>query len=94
MSNIVRLREQVAKCRRLARMSGDAEIERRLTALADEYEALRLEACFHFGPGSRSVFLHVVPSNAVRDTLKLNAVRSQSKMGGVSPDATALSKPA
>ena len=44
MSNIVRLREQVAKCRRLARMSGDAEIERRLTALADEYEAKTVKA--------------------------------------------------
>ena len=38
MSEIERLRDQVEYCRRLARMSGDAEIERRLIALADEFE--------------------------------------------------------
>lgn len=44
MSEVVGLREQVAKCRRLGRKSGDAEIERRLTALADEYEAEAVKA--------------------------------------------------
>jgi len=39
MSEVERLREQADKCRQLARLSGDIEIERRLTALADEFEA-------------------------------------------------------
>jgi hypothetical protein len=44
MSEIERLRDKVAKCRRLARMSGDAEIERRLMTLADEFEGKAVRA--------------------------------------------------
>jgi hypothetical protein len=38
MPEIERLRDKVERCRQLAPMSGDAEIERRLMALADEFE--------------------------------------------------------
>lgn len=44
MSESDRLRDQVAKCRRLARMADDSEIERRIMALADEYEAKAVQA--------------------------------------------------
>jgi hypothetical protein len=39
MSDSVRLREQAAKCRRLARTSDDAKTSQRLNDLAREYEA-------------------------------------------------------
>ena len=38
MSEVIRLRGRVVKCRGLGRMSGDVELKRRLTALADECE--------------------------------------------------------
>jgi hypothetical protein len=44
MSEVERLREKADKCRQLARLSGDAEIERRLIALADEFEAKAVRA--------------------------------------------------
>jgi hypothetical protein len=44
MSEVERLREKVEKCRQLASMSGDVEIERRLIALADEFEAKAVQA--------------------------------------------------
>jgi hypothetical protein len=46
MSEVERLRDKVEKCRQLALVSGDAEIERRLVALANEFEAkaVRVEA--------------------------------------------------
>jgi hypothetical protein len=54
MSEVERLRDQVKKCRRLALMADDAEIERRVGALGDEFEAkaVRAEAqkkCGHGG---------------------------------------------
>ena len=39
MSEVERLRDKVKKCRQLALASGDVEIERRLVALANEFEA-------------------------------------------------------
>jgi hypothetical protein len=39
MSEVERLRDKVEKCRQLALVSGDVEIERRLVALANEFEA-------------------------------------------------------
>jgi len=53
MSEIERLRDQAEKCHQLARMCGDAEIERRLIALADEYEgeAVRAGARANVVPG-------------------------------------------
>jgi hypothetical protein len=42
-----RLRGQAEKCRRLAAIVGDIEIERRLIALADEYEAKAVQADAH-----------------------------------------------
>jgi hypothetical protein len=56
MSEIERLRDQVANCHRLARMSGDAEIERRLIALAHEFEgkAVRAGAQANFVPSRLS----------------------------------------
>jgi hypothetical protein len=39
MSEVKRLREKADKCRQLARLSGDVEIERRLVTLAVEFEA-------------------------------------------------------
>jgi hypothetical protein len=44
MSEVERLRDKVEKCRQLALMSGDAEIERRLVALANEFEAKAVQA--------------------------------------------------
>jgi hypothetical protein len=44
MSEVERLREKVDKCRRLALASGDAEIERRLIELANEFEAKAVSA--------------------------------------------------
>jgi hypothetical protein len=44
MSEVERLREKAGKCRQLARLSGDAEIERRLIALAEEFEAKAVRA--------------------------------------------------
>ena len=38
MSEVERLRDKGEKCRQLALVSGDVEIERRLVALADEFE--------------------------------------------------------
>ncbi|HJX24938.1 MAG TPA: hypothetical protein VJ252_02185 [Chthoniobacterales bacterium] len=38
------LRGKAANCRRLARLAGDEEIERRLNDLADEYEARAVQA--------------------------------------------------
>jgi hypothetical protein len=37
MSEVERLRYKVEKCRQLACVSGDVEIERRLVALANEF---------------------------------------------------------
>lgn len=53
MSKVERLRGQVEKCRRLARMAGDIEIERRIGALGDEFEAkaVRVEADANRGYG-------------------------------------------
>ena len=39
MSEVERLRDKVEKCRQLALLCGDVEIERRLVALAKEFEA-------------------------------------------------------
>jgi hypothetical protein len=55
MSEVERLRDKVEKCRRLALVSGDIEIERRLVALADEFEAKAVRAgtqvnCVHGHP--------------------------------------------
>ena len=52
---VERLRDQIEKCRRLALMAVDAEIERRIDAPGDEFEAkaVRTEAeanCRHRGP--------------------------------------------
>jgi hypothetical protein len=44
MSEVERLRDKVDKCRQLARVSGDVEIERRLVALANEFEAKAVRA--------------------------------------------------
>jgi hypothetical protein len=44
MSEVERLRDKVGKCRQLALVSGDVEIERRLLALADEFEARAVRA--------------------------------------------------
>jgi hypothetical protein len=44
MSEVERLRDKVEKCRQLARVSGDVEIERRLVALANEFEAEAVRA--------------------------------------------------
>ncbi len=47
MTEIERLRGQAEKCRRLAAIAGDIEIERRLIALADEYQAKAVQADAH-----------------------------------------------
>jgi hypothetical protein len=44
MSEVERLRDQVKKCRRLALLAGDIEIERRIGALGDEFEAKAVRA--------------------------------------------------
>jgi hypothetical protein len=44
MSEVERLRDKAEKCRQLALVSGDVEIERRLVALADEFEAKAVRA--------------------------------------------------
>lgn len=44
MSEVERLRDKVEKCRQLALVSGDVEIERRLVALANEFEAKAFQA--------------------------------------------------
>jgi hypothetical protein len=44
MSEVERLRDKGEKCRQLALVSGDAEIERRLVALANEFEAKAVRA--------------------------------------------------
>jgi hypothetical protein len=44
MSEVERLRDKTEKCRQLALMAGNAEIERRLVALADEFEAKAVRA--------------------------------------------------
>lgn len=44
MSEVERLREKAEKCRQLARVSGDAEIERRLIALANVFGAKAVRA--------------------------------------------------
>jgi hypothetical protein len=44
MSEVERLRDKVEKCRQLALMCGDAETERRLVALANEFEAKAVRA--------------------------------------------------
>ncbi|WMT79509.1 hypothetical protein [Bradyrhizobium sp. Ash2021] len=41
---MAKLREQAETCRRLAGPAGDEEIERRLKALADEYEARAVDS--------------------------------------------------
>jgi len=53
MSEVGRLRDQTAKCRRLALMAGDIEIKRRIGALGDEFEAkaVRAEAKINCGGG-------------------------------------------
>ena len=54
VSEVERLREKVKKCRQLALVSGDAEIERRLIELANEFEAkavgVRAQASCRRGP--------------------------------------------
>jgi hypothetical protein len=44
VSEVERLRDKVEKCRQLALVSGDVEIERRLVALANEFEAKAVRA--------------------------------------------------
>jgi hypothetical protein len=44
MSEVERLRDKGEKCRQLALVSGDAQIERRLLALANEFEAKAVRA--------------------------------------------------
>lgn len=44
MFEVERLREKAEKCRQLAWRSGEIEIERRLIALADEFEAKAVRA--------------------------------------------------
>jgi hypothetical protein len=44
MSEVERLRDKVEKCRQLAIVSGDVEIEGRLVALANEFEAKAIRA--------------------------------------------------
>jgi hypothetical protein len=44
MSEVERLRDKVEKCRQLALVSDDVEIERRLVALANEFEAKAVRA--------------------------------------------------
>jgi hypothetical protein len=44
MSEVERLRDKVEKCRQLALVSGDVEIERWLVALANEFEAKAVRA--------------------------------------------------
>jgi hypothetical protein len=44
MTEIERLRYQVERCSRLAFAAGDAEIERRLVALGNEFEAKAIRA--------------------------------------------------
>ena len=44
MSEVERLRDKVKKCRKLALLSGDVEIEHRLVALAEEFEAKTVRA--------------------------------------------------
>jgi hypothetical protein len=44
MSEVERLRDEVKKCRQFALVSGDVELERRLVALADEFEARAIRA--------------------------------------------------
>jgi hypothetical protein len=44
MSEVERLRDKAEKCRQLAAVSGDVEIERRLVALADEFDAKAVRA--------------------------------------------------
>ena len=53
MSEVERLRDKVEKCHQLALVSGDVEIERRLVALANEFEAkaVRAEAQATHGRG-------------------------------------------
>jgi hypothetical protein len=44
MSEAERLRDQVEKCRRLALLTDDVEIRRRIDALGDEFEAKAVRA--------------------------------------------------
>ena len=44
MSEVESLRNKAEECRRLARLSGDVEIERRLIALANDFEARAVRA--------------------------------------------------
>jgi hypothetical protein len=44
MSEVERLRDKVERCRQLAAVAGDAEIERMLIALADKFEARAVRA--------------------------------------------------
>lgn len=44
MSDPEVLRSKAEKCRQLAGMAGDREIERQLNALADEYDAKAMQA--------------------------------------------------
>jgi hypothetical protein len=44
MSEVERLRDKVKKCRQFALVSDDVELERRLVALADEFEARAIRA--------------------------------------------------
>jgi hypothetical protein len=44
MSEIERLRDQARKCRQLAGAAGDPDMERRLAALADEFDAKAVHA--------------------------------------------------
>jgi hypothetical protein len=44
MSEVERLRDKVERCRQLAAVAGDTEIERMLIALADKFEARAVRA--------------------------------------------------
>jgi hypothetical protein len=44
MSEVDRLRDKAKKCRQFALVSGDVELERRLVALADEFQARAIRA--------------------------------------------------
>ena len=47
MSEVERIREKAGRCRQLALLSGDVEIERRLVALANEFDAKAVRAGAH-----------------------------------------------
>ncbi|HEY4282948.1 MAG TPA: hypothetical protein VGM62_07770 [Chthoniobacterales bacterium] len=55
MSGPDALRRKAERCRQLAGMTGDEEIERQLNALADEYDAKAMQAHAKDSNGPRQV---------------------------------------